>query len=478
MDVAVSHPSVQKGEGVRCTVYYNISADYENIQVEIFSCGVANKTLEWSSGKRFSKEQDHHTFDVNTSDLSEGYHEVRAVKLHGGENVEESIFTGGRDFERTFFHVADRETIGSEYLVRRNVIFAEHLQEKRFLEGYDIHDGEEFSTYYSLVFMSGVLISKRIRIGKWEVVPYRGVDKRDDLHVVNQFLDDKTDLDDHFEYTDELQERARQSRPTLIGHFPYVRANSRDQVYEFVTAETSRLAEVLAILRGGSGEIFNVVILDVDTGQSTLHTPDPSYKGNLLTGHMSGEHPEQVLSYYEKMDNEYNRYLFSLYKQAIEEDNSDFEYLRYWQILESIYEKNNYDESENLKYVGGDLVYNNPNDQVKIGRGIRYKVYHLLYDYYTNGGEDESESLGQSNMQLSDGTEINYSLSDYVTSWYAFRNAAAHYGGFRPDSTTQKENFRNYDECREASQLIDTVGRDFILSDLKMTVKLILADEV
>lgn len=478
MDVAVSTHSARKGEILRCTVQHEIGLEHQNIQIDVCSCGVINQVLEWSSGQSLSEGQDQHTFEIDTSDLSEGYHEVRAVKLHGGENTKDTVFTGGKDFERTIFHVTEGETIASEYLVRRNVVYAERLHESRFMEGHEIHDGGEFSTYYAFAFVSGVLISRRIRFGKWEVIPFRGVDMKDGLRVVNDFLREETDLDDHFEYTDELQQRARQSRPTLVGHFPYVNANSRDQVYEFVTAKTQRLAEVLSILRGGGGEVFNVVTLDVDTGDSTLHTPEPTYEGNLLTGRMSGEHPEQVLDYYEKMGNDFNRYLFSLYRQAVEEDNPDFEYLRYWQILEAIFEKRSYDESQKLKYVGGEPVYNNPNDPINIGRGIRYKIYHLLYDYYTNGGEDESETLGQSNMQLSDGTEITFSLSDYVNSWYAFRNATAHFGGFRPDSTTQKENFHCYDDCREATRLIETVGRDFILADLKRTVKLVLMDEV
>jgi hypothetical protein len=475
--------AVIAGDAMMIEVQTELAIHYENIQIDLFETAVANPTPVWGSGVGTGNSKGPHRFSVDTSHMKPGIYEVRIVGIHNTPSTLEPggslFFQSGKNFERTFFEVChscdpirDKDDIS-------NIVFEmERRIEAEFLSGINIsNELNPSKQFYIFAFTTEVNISQRMRFDRWEIIPYRGLDGKDLIDLVNEFMVNNTATGIHFEYSNLLSSRLRQQSPTCIAHFPCIFGVTEQQALDYVTSEVNNLMEVLALFRGGAGRIFNIVILDVDTGAATVHTPVKSYRGNLLTGHLAGESPDQIALFLARMKSASFRYVFSQYREALAENNPAFQYVRYWQILETMAESKNYDPTTELFDISGTPILDFS------GRPMRLKnakpiVYQLLRESYAEIDGSTSPTVGQMTSTATDGTEITYSLWDFVQAWHGMRNAAAHYGGFRHGDTIQVDKFRDYSICERVYQATLLTNHDFVLSSLKETIRLVIMKEV
>ena len=142
-------------------------------------------------------------------------------------------------------------------------------------------------------------------------------------------------------------------------------------------------------------------------------------------------------------------FLVSLYKQARREQSPDYQYLRFWQILEVMADSKNYDPDQPLLDYQGSVMLDG--DQPRKCTGSVNTVFALLRD----------EGLGTTTDTW-----------EQVNVWFAFRSAVAHHGAVAHFEALSRENVKKW--ARQALQKISKSGHDTYLWSLKEDAKLLL----
>ena len=181
------------------------------------------------------------------------------------------------------------------------------------------------------------------------------------------------------------------------------------------------------------------------------NTQYSTYVGNLLTGHLSGESPESLEAYLGGLSRlPINGFLVGLYREARRDRSPDFQYVRFWQILETMAESNNYDPtSPLLDYEDNVLMDGNQPRQCKGSINI---VFRLLRD---NGIGSTDETWKNVNV------------------WFAFRNAVAHHGSVARYHELSRATVKAWAELGH-KEIANALGHDRFLWELKENAKLLL----
>jgi len=445
-------------------------AGFGQIQVDIATCGRRNNVIVVSSGvaPEYDEEGIVHV-SIPTESLS-GFFEVYSVKFHSDPRnpTAQSLFKRLDDFERIFFHAYnERPLLKDEASIRKYLADTEEQLEREFLSGIDISaSSTEKRRYVVLCFLRGVLIKRRFRLDRYELIPYHGIDRLDVVSFVNEFLSDRTQLPCRFEYNDDLRTRVRNENPALILHYPLIIARNEENAIKYALTQAQLISESLAYMRGGVCEAFATLAFDRDQATAQIAFRAKPYRGNLLSGMLSGEDPE-TFEFLSKLliDEPQIRYFVSLYTEASRELDPAFEYLRYWAILEAIAESKNFDRHEEIKDCNNEPIFDRSGKSFKCS-GSRQKVYKLLHKInhqISNPFDERDEITG---------------LWVAVDSWFAMRNASAHFGRFDRSSELQKNSLKSYELCDRIVELQQGELYGPFLLSLKTAAKLALAKEI
>lgn len=205
-------------------------------------------------------------------------------------------------------------------------------------------------------------------------------------------------------------------------------------------------------MRDAGGEIFDVVVCNYDNGESTRYTTTDPYKGNLLTGSLAGEDAETIERYTKKLQTDsFSNFLVNSYKEARQETNYEFQYVRFWNILEVLAESKNYPEGVPLlNFEGENITKDNSVIRVKSAVTI---VYSLFRDSGISNSKDAWEN---------------------INIWFAFRNSVTHHGSIRNYENLSRPDVREWG--RKGMEKIQSVNNshDPVLWNLKEVVKMIL----
>jgi hypothetical protein len=145
----------------------------------------------------------------------------------------------------------------------------------------------------------------------------------------------------------------------------------------------------------------------------------------------------------------FDRFLVALYKEALREPSADFQYVRFWQVLEVLAEVKNYDEKlPLLGYSGEPLMDGDQPITMKSSPAI---VFALLRD----SGFGTTEKKWKS-----------------VNVWFAFRNAVAHHGAISKFHLLSRPTVRCWAE--QGYPEIKDGGHDHYLWELKEDTKMLL----
>jgi len=145
-----------------------------------------------------------------------------------------------------------------------------------------------------------------------------------------------------------------------------------------------------------------------------------------------------------------NRFLVGLYREARRERGRDFQYVRFWQILETMAENKNFDPAQPLLDFDGNVMLDG--SQPRYSKGSVNIVFRLLREA---GIGSTDETWKRANV------------------WFAFRNAVAHHGAVDRYAELSRAGVRAWAEMA-ISEIAVTPGHDKFLWELKEDTKLLL----
>ncbi len=413
--VTIENVSVRKGDPIPVRVVSDKGGNYGQLQMEVYEAGVRNPRHKLGFGRK-PKRISRNTFEVtiDSQKLDVGLYEIKLVRFHDPKesgNPPQLDFRPEEDYSRKVFEVIspNGSTRGQQEILN-DVQKREARLEQSFIAPVDVRDSTDApKEYYSVyTFVKDVLVSRKVKLQGLELLPTgTGLDRLDHLRFVNSFLDSQTKANIEFAYEDNLRNTVRQNNPVCVVHFPYIVASSPEKAKEYSVKRTNLLLEALSILRDAGGEVFDIVVNDLQTADAVNYTVKSSYVGNLSTGHLSGEKPSRLEGYIKGLEaSPTNRFLTKLFKQARREETPDFQYVRLWQILELMADNQNYDKhSELLDFEGNPMKGNN--GEVMHVKGSVKCVFNLLRE----------NEIGSTQQTWKD-----------VNIWFAFRCAVAHFG--------------------------------------------------
>ena len=454
--VSVEEISLFQSDNLKVFIEHDSIEDYDNIQITLFDVAVKNPTFKFSTGSKPKKIKDNlYELSINISSLIFGLYEIKSIKLHNQETSSEVNLISMRDFDRILLEITPTiQNKNSSQEILNIVTKSELFYKKEFLKPIDIRidKSKEVNTYGAFVFIRNMLIRSKVRFDNYDLLPtQKGLDKEHHLKFVNDFLADRTSTGIKFTYTEENQKQDINESPVCVTYFPTIIASNNNEVVSYSQQETSTLLQALALLRDSSGEIFDTVIINHTTSEASKFSTRNPYYGNLVSGVISGENPDTMETYIAGLkQNPFNSFLVHLYKEARNENNPDFQYIRYWQILETLAENQNYNETDLLVDYENNLITRDNGRPLKV-KGAKHIVFNLLREHEV-GSTD--------------------SMWKNVNIWIAFRNVVSHFGSIREYNQLDSEFDRTWAE--QAFNEIIEKGHDSYLWELKEDVKLIL----
>lgn len=431
---------------------------FSQIQIDIFDAGASNPSPQLSFGTAPNIRGDNLVqVLIDARHLKPGVYEIRLVRFHtpSRRGVDQQLdFVPLRDFPRVIFEVVAQEGEGRlATALLAAVTQSETALEQEFLRPVEVGDPTVpiKAEVTALVFVRDVLIGTAVRFRNFELLPTgSGLDSKDSLEFVNTFLKELTKTGLTFPYDDAARQRSRSSAPVCVVHFPAVMGSTHEQILNYCLNQVQALLLALSLSRDAGGAIFEVVLIDRTGEKSIKYSVSSPYVGNLLSGDLSGESARSLETYLFGLKNDpMTSFLVSLYKQAMREPSADYQYLRFWQILEVMADTNNYDPEQSLlDYEGGVML---DGAQRRKCKGSVNRVFALLRD----------EGIG-----------TTMGTWERVNVWFALRNAVAHHGAIVHFEKLSREDIKRW--ARQALQEMSQAKHDQYLWDLKEDTKLIL----
>lgn len=454
IQVSIGAASLARGEPIVVSVSGVPHEDYEHIQADFVEAGVLNRSHAIGTGVDAAPDADGRvTISVNTDSLPPGFYELALIRLHSRVNtdaVEQIDYRAGKEFPRQFCEVRP-PGVGPRpaEAVHTAVLALEREADRRFNEPVVLGEDPKGTTdFWALVFLRDVLFGTRMRFEGFEVIPTgSGLGGEEELRFVNAFLREKTTTGFVFEMDQEAQAAAQRGSPAAVLHFPSLRAPNDEAVLQYCAARAETFLLAAALYRDAGGIIFDIVVGEKAIPRAQRFSVTRPYVGNLVTGGLSGEKATSVATYLQGLENSpFDHFLAGLFKEARREPNLEFQYVRYWQILELMAESMNFEPSEALLDDDG-LPFLDGDRPVAL-KGSVANVCALL----------RAEDLGRAAQNW-----------EMVNTWFAFRSAVAHYGSIAEYERLSRATTREW--ARRGVKQIREEGTDRFLWMLREDVK-------
>jgi len=433
MNPKFSKTSIASGEPLELTL--SAIAHGAAVEIQIYRVAVLNPQFALSTGVQIGPDRSA-TVLLDTTHLLPGIFELVAARAvtHQMENAAGSLEPAVHEVwhpdspqQRLLFEVSASPRVISEHELRREVVETEARIEEEFLVPVQAGPGHSppgTRHFAALVFVRGMLMGTRLRFRNCEIIPTGGgIDDADSLAVVNRFLRDHTRTGVQFPHSEDRRQRSMGANPVCVFHFPAVQAPSHSEVRDYAVALTSEMLLALALTRDASGRIFDCVVLE-NTGDAASYTVSEQYVGNMLTGWISGESPDSIERLAAQISRSpFDRLLVGLYKDARSEPSPDFQYVRFWAVLEALADVREYDSNAPLLDFEGNQM--REGERVLTINGGVNSIYNLMREC----------DMGSS--------ERNWRL---INTWFAFRTAAAHHGSLMNFSQLKRPTVRAFAE--------------------------------
>lgn len=432
-----------------------------HVEIQVYRVAILNPQFVMSTSGQVDG-QGIATVAFNTVNLQPGIFELAEARVitqplqdcsNSLEPTIHEVWHAKSNQERVLFEITSSSRAVSEHELRQEVIETEARIEKEFLVPVQAVFGlSQPATrhFTAFVFVRGMLIGTKLRFHNFEIIPApEGINDADALLAVNKFLKERTITNVQFSHSMERRQRSIQANPVCVFHFPSVRAPSHVEVRNYAVALTNEVLLALALTRDASGRVFDCVVIE-NTGNAISYTVSENYIGNLLTGWLSGESVDTIEQFARQISrSQSDRLLVGLYKDARSEPTPDFQYVRFWAVLEALADAREYDSDAPLLDFEGNQMCDSGR-KLTVNGGVN-SVYNLMRE----------SGIGSS--------QRNWRL---INTWFAFRTAAAHHGSRLSFKQLKRPNVRAFAE--QASAEIQAGGHDHYLWELKEDTKLLL----
>lgn len=460
MNPIFSRVSIAPGEPLELN--FSAIAAGTHVEIQIYRVALLNPQFAMSTGGQIGPEGSA-AIVLNTVDIQPGTFELvgaRVVTQPSQNSVGSldarvhEVWRANSPQERVLFEIAAAPRALSHNELRQEVIEAEVRIEQEFLTPVQAVLGLSHPAtrhFTAFAFVRGMLIGTKLRFRNFEIVPAPGgIDDTDSLLAVNKFLREQTITGVQFPNSIERRQRSTQTNPVCVLHFPAVCAPSHLDVRNYAVALTNEVLLALALTRDASGRVFDCVVLEAATGEAISYAESGNYVGNLLTGWLSGESADSIERLATQIGrSQADRLLVSLYKDARSEPSLDFQYVRFWAVLEALADAREYDSDAPLVDFEGNQMFDGGR-RLTINGGVS-SVFNLMREC----------GVGS--------TQRNWSL---INTWFAFRSAAAHHGSRLNFRQLTRPTVRAFAE--QASAEIQASAHDHFLWELKEDTKLLL----
>jgi hypothetical protein len=459
--VYVEDPSVPRGVGVvlriigtrgAAEVQWSIDSIQDQYTEFMMAANVCPRTTE-----------DGLAIDcIQMKDLQVGVYAVHGLELRNPDGTTFSKLSPA-DFGHLLFEVREPsapQRTAEELRLAVDAILTRRKTE--FLAGL----GQGSRRYRVFVFFKDCLITTRMRLWRYDLIPLRGLSCLDELEVVQGFLQEIGQPP--LEGTERLVEQARPGHPTAAVYFPHIRADSAAGARIVAEQETELLVALLSLQRGGAGSVMSSLVRDIDGGQLQYQHRVPVYRGNIIGGWLSGEMPRTIVARMDVLRRSPMGALYiRLYREAVREPYAEFQYFRLWSLLEMIARHKGF-IGRPLRAWTGATVTNARGHNRTIQGEAEELVFELLRESMAGAFGDASLAKG-----LQQGL-----LSQQVPIWYRRRNCIVHGGEcYCQDPSLPLAGKVKYANCRAAR--IETAGNaDGYLSALREVAEIVLAKEL
>lgn len=452
-----------KGEKIRVVARLPCQKEPAPIQFEMGRVAVLNPHWVLTQSGTLPGEHDgNYTIEMDTSNFSPGFYELGRVQI--GPNSPDPAaasmtYLGSRDFPRCVVQIREAEEPAlDEKDILTLLVATEAAIEEAFLSPSDSRtSAEEEARLYTVAwFVKDLLVKTPMRFDRFQLVPTgRGLNAHDSIDFVNDFFNTHTSIPLQFQYNEDEDRAAQNASPVCAVCFPNVIAKDADQAVQYCAHHAQMLVLALSISRDAGGHLFGAVVVDLQANTAFHYPQHLSYRGNLMGGLISGENPEEVGSLIQGLElNDTNRFLASLFREAQREPNNNFQYVRYWQILETMAEGRNYNPKDPLMDYDGSKIKSADGNDLTV-KGSTAIVFNMLRE---------------ANM-----TSIS-EMWKHVNIWFALRNTVAHFGAI--DKYEQLDSVSRREWARMGMEEIRNTGTDRYLMGLKRHVKWMLMHDI
>jgi len=476
VQIETNHSSYFKWSTIEFVIQdFEVSEDYDDLEVVIYEITKDYDLFKSSAPVEFIKKNGNIIVSLKLNyNLEIGLYIIKQLRFSNSHGNMEDIHLTKNDFGTFPFEIIKLtdKPVNKEYLIKKYQKIHED-RDKKFFGGYG-YSGN-MNDYTVLTFVKNCLMGTHMRLGFFEIIPFEGLEFNDEIYLINDFLNKYTS--DNLDNTDDILKTAKGGQPTIVLHFPRLRAPNMKVAKEIAEKETELLINVLSINRDSSGILFGTLVVDWATGEKNFEPVLPSYYGNIATGFLANEHPPIILDELNKVrKNSLINYYLNLYKEALKENTFEFSSIRFWNILETI-ARGTLKEGDYLHDLNGN-IRRFPDNQTmppvneKTTSGVL--VFELLRRVM------KAQKLYKDFF----GTSVDQnSLEELITIWNRRRDCFVHFGGCFPDDPkickandyTQRENLRmKYVKCKMARDEIQTKhrGDDDYLRGLEIAAKM------
>lgn len=354
--------------------------------------------------------------------------EIRDIELYSKLNDEKPLLVlrGGRDFPRLFF---EARAANAPKRTRAGLrLDAFQIEERRRIELSKPLGSEPGSPnsreFRVLAFIERCLVTRPLRLEGCEIVPIgRGNGSMDEANLINRVLLEMgwpASMDPVA-----WAERTAKERPVLVIQYPRIFAESKEHAVGVAISLRDKVLDLLALHRGARGSPIALFVAEAGTDDLAAVSEQATYTGNLLGGFLSGENPAELMAHARVASSDNLLSLFlSLHKDALSEREPDFAYLRYWGLLEVMASARVSTGIAVTDFTGAALFEGPDTATTSRARG---RIYELIKTRF------QTAQLSENFL----GPDPLGNLWAMTGVWFGYRNAAGHYGGFRPGDPLQ-----------------------------------------
>ena len=350
----------------------------------------------------------------------------------------------------------------TDYILDKDIYTKILLNRTSYFNRLKVLSTKNPKNYAVFLFCKNLMVANNVTYDDITVIPYKYLTRHDDLNFVQQYINENYNIKINIDY--KLFDK---SIPTTVFAVSNIVADSGQKAEEYALSKAKLLKNLYSSLLNSHGEFFAVTILNNTDKTSMTNLYDNRYKGNLL---LYADQGYNIYKYYLSLRNDKKFSLcFSMYNDAIKENDRFMKYYRFWNILEIIAESKNFTSSKMKKWDG--TIVKNSGKELVIGDKSVDNVFELFRSNFSKQTEEQF---------LNDVRNIK-KVKDFLNICYQRRCCCVHKGECNPNDIKICKNTNKHQLCKTNNILDKNTIEDFqdsILNKLMFCVSSILLNEL